>query len=51
MLERHDGVEPLVTIAEDIALVSFRRGGQLTTEVWLRGDRGWRMRGTTSVAA
>jgi hypothetical protein len=51
MVERHEGVEPVVTIAEDMALVSFRRGGQLATEVWLRDDRGWQMRGTYCVAA
>jgi hypothetical protein len=50
MLERHDSVEPVISIAEDMALVSFRRGDQLYTEVWLRGDRGWQMRGTYAVA-
>ena len=50
MLERHDNVEPVISIAEDMALVSFRRGDQLYTEVWLRGDRGWQMRGTYAVA-
>jgi hypothetical protein len=50
MLERHDGVQPVVTIAENLALVSFQHGDQLYTEVWLRGDRGWRMHGTHSVA-
>jgi hypothetical protein len=39
MLERHDSVEPVISIAEDMALVSFRRG-----------DRGWQMRGTYAVA-
>jgi hypothetical protein len=49
MLERHDGVEPIVTIAKDMALVSYRHDGRLHTDIWLYSDRGWRMHGTHSV--
>jgi hypothetical protein len=50
LLERHDGVEPIVTIAKDMALVSYRHGGRLHTDIWLYGDRGWWMHSTHNVA-
>jgi hypothetical protein len=28
-----------------MALVSYRRGGHLRTEIWLRGEHGWQKRG------
>ena len=40
-----DGVEPCITMTDDMALVSYRRGGHLRTEIWLRGERGWQKRG------
>jgi hypothetical protein len=40
-----DGVEPCITMTDDMALVSYTRGGHLRTEIWLRGERGWQKRG------
>ncbi len=40
-----EGLEPCITVTDDMALVSYTRGGHLRTEVWLRGERGWRMHG------
>jgi len=40
-----DGVEPCITMTDDMALVSYTRGRHLRTEIWLRGERGWRKRG------
>ncbi len=39
------GTEPCITVTDDMALVSYLRGGHLRTEIWLRGERGWRKRG------
>ena len=44
-LEHLDGTEPCITVTDDMALVSYMRGGHLRTEIWLRGERGWRKRG------
>jgi hypothetical protein len=40
-----DGVEPCITMTDDMALVSYTRGGHLRTEIWLRGEHGWQKRG------
>jgi hypothetical protein len=45
-LTPHGGDAPFITIAGEMALVSYDAGGQVHTEVWLHGDRGWRMRGS-----
>jgi hypothetical protein len=44
-LKHLDGTEPCITVADDMALVSYTRGGHPRTEIWLRGERGWRKRG------
>ena len=44
-LEHKGGVEPCITMTDDMALVSYKRGGHLRTEIWLRGERGWQKRG------
>jgi hypothetical protein len=44
-----NGVRPVITIADDMALVSYRLPGEVLTQVWLHGDRGWSMRGTDAV--
>jgi len=43
-------VRPIITIADDMALVTYRLPGEVFTQVWLHGDCGWSMRGTDSVA-
>jgi hypothetical protein len=48
-VETVSGVRPIITIADDMALVSYQLSGEVLTQVWLHGDRGWRMRGTDSV--
>jgi hypothetical protein len=44
-LEHLDGIEPSITLNDEMALVSYRRGGHLRTEIWLRDERGWQKRG------
>jgi hypothetical protein len=44
-LEHLAGTEPCITLNDDMALVSYRRGAHLITEIWLRGGRGWHKRG------
>jgi hypothetical protein len=48
-VETVGGIRPLVSIAGDVALVSYRLPGEVLTQVWIHGDRGWRMRGTDSI--
>jgi hypothetical protein len=48
-VETVSGVRPIITIADGMALVSYQLSGEVLTQVWLHGDRGWRMRGTDSV--
>ena len=43
------GVRPLISIAGNVALVSYRLPGEVLTQVWLRGDGGWSMRGTDRI--
>lgn len=50
MVDSRHGVEPLITVADDTALVSYRLAGGVYTELWLRGERGWRLRGTHGAA-
>ncbi len=40
-----DGIEPCITMTDDMALVSYTCGGLVRTEIWLRGERGWQKRG------
>ena len=49
-VDRVDGVEPIITVADDMALVSFQLPGGVLTEVWLRGGAGWRLHGTHGLA-
>ena len=48
-VETVSGVRPIITIADDMALVSYQLPGGVLTQVCLHGDRGWSMRGTDSV--
>jgi hypothetical protein len=50
-LETVNGVQPIITIADDMALVSYRLPGGVRTQVWLRGESGWSMRGTDTVSS
>jgi len=43
-LEHLSGTAPCITMTDDMALVSYTRGGHLRTEIWLRGERGWHKR-------
>jgi hypothetical protein len=46
-----NGVQPVITIADDMALVSYRLPGEVLTQVWLRGESGWSMRGLDTVSS
>jgi len=48
-VETVNGVRPIITIADEMALVTYQLPGEVFTQVWLHGDRGWSMRGTDSV--
>ena len=37
------GVDPIVTVADDTALVSYRHPHQVITDVWVRREQGWRL--------
>jgi hypothetical protein len=50
MVDSRDGIEPLITVAGDTALVSFRLAGGVYTELWMRGERVWQLRGTHGIA-
>jgi hypothetical protein len=50
MVDSRDGIEPLITVAGDTALVSFRLAGGVYTELWMRGERGWQLHGTHGIA-
>lgn len=50
-VETVNGVQPIITIADDMALVSYRLPGEVLTQVWLRGERGWSMRGVDTVSS
>jgi hypothetical protein len=50
-VETVNGVQPIITIADDMALVSYRLPGDVLTQVWLRGECGWSMRGTDAVSS
>jgi hypothetical protein len=50
-VETVNGVQPIITIADDMALVSYRLPGEVLTQVWLRGEGGWSMRGTDTVSS
>jgi len=47
--ETVNGIRPIITIADEMALVSYRLPGEVLTQVWLHGDRGWIMRATDTV--
>ncbi len=49
-VDRMDGMEPIITVADDMALVSFRLSSGVMTEVWLRSNAGWRLHGTHGLA-
>lgn len=37
------GVEPIVTMGDDTALVSYRHPHQVVTDIWMRRERSWRL--------
>ena len=41
-VEDRGGIEPIVTVAGDTGLVSYRLAGEVRTEVWLWRDDAWR---------
>jgi hypothetical protein len=43
MVEERDGVEPVVTIAGDTALASYRFAYEVRTDVWVLREDGWRL--------
>jgi hypothetical protein len=50
-VEAIEGVQPLVTIAQDMALASYRlSGGVVLTQVWLHGQNGWSMFATDRIS-
>jgi hypothetical protein len=46
MLTEHGIDDGTITIADDMALVSYRDGFETVTELWLRRDSAWRLTGT-----
>ena len=48
-VETVNGVQPLITIADDTALVSYRLPAEVLTQVWLHGECGWCLRGTDTI--
>ena len=50
-VETVNGVQPIITIADDMALVSYRLPGEVLTQVWLHGECGWSIRGTDTVSS
>jgi hypothetical protein len=50
-VETVNGVQPIITIADDMALASYRLPGEVLTQAWLRGECGWSMCGTDTVSS
>ena len=46
MLTEHGIEDGTITIADDAALVSYQRGYETVTEIWLRREGAWRHTGT-----
>jgi hypothetical protein len=46
MLLEHGIEDGTITIADDMALVSYQDSYDTVTEVWLHRDSGWRLTGT-----
>lgn len=42
-LEGAAGVEPIVTMGDDTALVSYRHPHQVVTDIWMRREQSWRL--------
>ncbi|MGN6377511.1 MAG: hypothetical protein ACTHNU_01025 [Gaiellales bacterium] len=42
-IAEHSGAEPVVTMAEDTALVSYRHPHQVITDIWVRREQAWRL--------
>jgi len=43
LVEERDGVEPVVTIAGDTALASYRFAHEVRTDVWVLREDGWKL--------
>jgi hypothetical protein len=43
MVEERDGIEPVVTIAGDTALASYRFAYEVRTDVWVLREDGWKL--------
>jgi len=37
------GIEPIVTMVDDTALVSYQHPHQVITDIWVRREQGWRL--------
>jgi hypothetical protein len=46
MLLEHGIEDGTITIADDMALVSYQSGFETVTQIWLLRDDAWRMTGT-----
>lgn len=42
-LDEVAGVEPIVTMGDDTALVSYRHPHQVVTDIWMRREQSWRL--------
>jgi len=42
-LDGPSGAEPIVTMGEDTALVSYRHPHQVVTDIWMRREKSWRL--------
>ena len=43
LVDERDGVEPVVTIAGDTALASYRFAHEVRTDVWVLRENGWKL--------
>ena len=42
-IAEHSGAEPVVTMNDDTALVSYRHPHQVITDIWVRREQSWRL--------
>jgi hypothetical protein len=43
LVEARDGVEPVVTVAGDTALASYRFAYEVRTDIWVLREDGWKL--------
>jgi hypothetical protein len=43
LVEERDGVGPVVTVAGDTALASYRFANEVRTDIWVLREDGWKL--------